>query len=159
MGRGLLAIDEAKVPGLKLFDELHERHLGCIIDLGKHRLGKEGAAERHAIQPADQPTVLPCLDRMGVAEFVQACVGVQHVTCDPGSSLGILQARPRALFHDVSETGIERDGEHVRAKASFEAARHMKMVRKQYGAGIRRPPENGLIVVVPGKDALSIGFE
>jgi hypothetical protein len=35
----------------------------------------------------------------------------------------------------------------------------MKLVGEQHGARIRRPPENGLIVVVPRKDPVSIGFE
>lgn len=159
IGGGLLTIDEAEVPGPELTDEPHECHLRCIIDSGKHRLGKEGPSDRHAIQSADQATVLPCLDGMGIAEFVQTCVGVQHVTRDPRSSFGILRARPCALFHDRSKAGIERDGEHIRVKASLEATRDVELVGKQDGARIRRPPENGLIVVVPGKDALSIGFE
>ncbi len=159
MGRELLAIDEAEVPGLKLLDKSHERHFGCIIDSRKHRLGKEGPSYRHAVQSADQATVLPCFDGMGVAEFVQACIGVQHCICDPGSSFGILWASLCASFHDISKARIEGDGEHIRAKASREAARDMEFAREQHGARIRRPPENGLIVVIPGKDALSIGFE
>ena len=137
MGRELLAIDEAEVPGLELLDEPHEGHFGCIIDSGKHRLGKEGASYRHAVQAADQAIVLPCLDRMGIAEFMQARIGVQHFTCNPGSSLGILRARPCALFHDISKAGIERDGEHIRAKASLEAARDMELDGKQHGTRIR----------------------
>ncbi len=35
----------------------------------------------------------------------------------------------------------------------------MKLVGEQHGARIRRPPENRLIVVVPRKDAVAIGFE
>ncbi len=60
---------------------------------------------------------------------------------------------------DFMKALIERDGKYVRTKASLETARHMKLVGEQHGAGIRRPPENGLIVVVPGENALSIGFE
>ena len=159
MRRELLAINEVEVPGLKLLDESHERHFGCVINSRKHRLGKEGPSYCHAVQSADQATVLPCFHGMGVAEFVQACVGIQHFTRDPSSSFGMLRASPCALFHDSSKARIERDGEHSRAKASLEAARDMEFVRKQHGARIRRPPENGLIVVIPGKDALSIGFE
>ena len=159
MGRELLAIYEAEVPGLELLDEPDERHFGCIIDSCKHRFGKEGPSDRHAVESADQTTVLPCLDGMSVAEFVQTYIGVEHVTRDPRSSLGILRARPCALFHDTPKAGIERDGKHVRAKPSLEAVRDMELVRKQDGARIRRPPEDGLIVVVPGKDAMPIGFE
>jgi len=35
----------------------------------------------------------------------------------------------------------------------------MEFVGKEYGPGIGRPPQDGLIVAVPGKDAVSIGFE
>lgn len=159
MGRGLLAIDDVKVPGLKLAHEPHESHFGCIIDSGEHRLGKEGASDRHAIEPADQATVSPCFHRMGMAEFVQTCIGVQHVACDPGSPVGILPARRCALFHDSSKADVECDREQTRSKASFKAAGDMKLLGEQHGAGIRRPPENGLILVVPGENALSVGFE
>lgn len=115
MGRELLAIDEAEVPGLELLDEPHERHFGCVIDSCKHRLGKERAPNRYAVQSADQAIVLPGLDGMGIAKFVQSCIGVQHAFRDPSPSLWILRARPCALFHDVSKAGIERDGEHIRA--------------------------------------------
>jgi hypothetical protein len=59
----------------------------------------------------------------------------------------------------MSKAGIKRDVEHMRAKASLEAARDVEFARKQYGSRIRRPPENGLIIVIPGKDALSVGFQ
>jgi hypothetical protein len=70
VGRGLLAIDETKVPSLKLSDQPDERHLGRIIDLRKHGLGKEGAPECHAIESTDQLIILPCLDGMSVAEVM-----------------------------------------------------------------------------------------
>ena len=35
----------------------------------------------------------------------------------------------------------------------------MKLFRKQDRSGIRRPPENRLIVVVPGEDAMPVRFE
>lgn len=113
MGRKLLAIDKGKVPSLKLLDELHKRHFGCIIDPGKHGLSKEGASDRHAVQSADQTTILPCFHGMGVAELVQMGIGVQHISGDPSASLWILRARSRALFHDMPKAGIERDGEEA----------------------------------------------
>jgi hypothetical protein len=35
----------------------------------------------------------------------------------------------------------------------------MKLIGEQHGTRIRRPPENGLIVVVPRKDPVTVGFE
>ena len=35
----------------------------------------------------------------------------------------------------------------------------MEFVGKEHGPGIGRPPQDGLVVVVPGKDAVPVGFE
>jgi len=35
----------------------------------------------------------------------------------------------------------------------------MEFVGKEDGPGIGRPPQDGLIVVVPGEDAVAVGFE
>ena len=35
----------------------------------------------------------------------------------------------------------------------------MKLVGKEYGSRIGGPPQDRLVVVVPGKDAVSVGFE
>jgi hypothetical protein len=35
----------------------------------------------------------------------------------------------------------------------------MEFVGEKYGPGIGRPPQDGLIVVVPGEYAVAIGFE
>lgn len=159
MGRGLLAIDDMKVPGLKLAHEPDERYFGCIIDSGEHRLGKESPTDCHTVQSADQATVSPCLHRMGMAEFVQTCIGVQHVLCDPGTSAWILWTWPCALRHDLSETNVERDGKETAAHGPAQATSNVEFLGKQYSPGIRRPPEDGLILVVPGENALPIGFE
>jgi len=35
----------------------------------------------------------------------------------------------------------------------------MKLVWEQYGARIRRPPQDGLVIVVPGENAVAVRFE
>ncbi len=35
----------------------------------------------------------------------------------------------------------------------------MEFFGEEHGPGIGRPPQDGLIVVVPGKDAVALGFE
>lgn len=159
MGRGLLAVNEAKAPSVKLSEQSDQRHFARVIDLCEHRLGKERPAHRDAIQSSNEMTIVPCLDRVGIAEIVESCVSVQHLSRDPGASLRILRTWSCTLFHDLSKASIERNGEHIRAEASFKTARHVKLLREQDGSGIRRPPENRLIVVVPGENAMPIGFE
>ena len=47
----------------------------------------------------------------------------------------------------------------ARPKAALQATRDMEMFREEDGAGIGRPPEDGLTFVVPGKDAVPVRFE
>ena len=47
----------------------------------------------------------------------------------------------------------------ARPKAALQAARDMKMFRKEDGARIGRPPEDRLTFVVPGKDAMTVRFQ
>jgi hypothetical protein len=35
----------------------------------------------------------------------------------------------------------------------------VEFVRKEYGPGIGRPPQDGLVFLVPGKDAMAVGFK
>jgi len=63
------------------------------------------------------------------------------------------------MLHHVTKAPVERDAEYAGSKASFQAARDMKFVGKEDGPGIGRPPQDGLVLVVPGKDAVPVGFE
>ena len=63
------------------------------------------------------------------------------------------------MLHHITKTAVERDGEDAGTKASFEAARDMEFVGKEDGSGIGGPPQDGLIIVVPGKDSVAVGFE
>jgi hypothetical protein len=63
------------------------------------------------------------------------------------------------LFHDSLKAGIECDGEYILAENSFKTARDMKLVGKQHGARIRRPPQDGLVIVVPGENTVAVRFE
>jgi len=63
------------------------------------------------------------------------------------------------MLHHFTKAPVERDAEYAGTKASFQAARDMKFAGKENGPGIGRPPQDGLIVVVPWKDAVPVGFE
>ena len=64
-----------------------------------------------------------------------------------------------ALLHHVAKAGVECDGEYSGAKTSLETARDVEFVGKEDGSGIGRPPQDGLIVAVPGEDPMAVGFE
>ena len=63
------------------------------------------------------------------------------------------------MLHHIAKALVERDAEEAVAKASFQAARDMKLIGKEDGSGIGRPPQDRLIVAVPGKDSVTVGFE
>jgi hypothetical protein len=67
---GLLAVHEAKSPGLQLAHKRDQRHFRGIGCTGEHRLCEKSATERHAIESADQLPFLPGFNGMGVSEFV-----------------------------------------------------------------------------------------
>ena len=63
------------------------------------------------------------------------------------------------MLHHVTKTAVERDAEDAGTEASFQAARNVEFFGKEHGPGIGRPPQNRLIVAVPGKDAVAVAFE
>ena len=63
------------------------------------------------------------------------------------------------MLHHVMKALVECDVEQAGAKTSFQAARDMEFAGKEDGPGIGRPPQDRLIVAVPGKDAVAVGFE
>ena len=63
------------------------------------------------------------------------------------------------MLHYVTKAPVERDAEYAGTKASFQATRDMEFVGKEDGPRIGGPPQDGLIVVVPGKNAVPIGFK
>ena len=63
------------------------------------------------------------------------------------------------MLHHVAEALIECDLEQAGTKASFKAARSVEFFGKEHGPGIGRPPQDGLIVAVPGENTVAVGFE
>ena len=63
------------------------------------------------------------------------------------------------MLHHIAKAPAEGDVEDTGTKASFQAARDMKIFGKENGPGVGRPPQDRLIIAVPGKDAVAIGFE
>ena len=62
-----LTIEKREVAGLKPSDKPGEPDFRSIPHAAEHTLAEEGAAELHAVKPADELASLTHLDRMGVA--------------------------------------------------------------------------------------------
>ena len=96
---------------------------------------------------------------MGIALFVECRIGIEHLRRDPRAAVRVLRPWSCAMLHHIAKTAVEREGEEAGTKASFQAARHVEFFGKEHSPGIGRPPQDGLIVVVPWKDAVAVGFE
>ena len=64
--------------------EIDERDLARVARSGEHALAEEGAAEMHAVKPADERAVLPDLDRVAMAEREQLAIEAPDAPVDPG---------------------------------------------------------------------------
>src|SRR5262249_84372 len=90
---------------------------------------------------------------------MQRGVGLDHGGRDPGPAFRILGTGAGTMPHNRLKTLVERYPEAARPKAALQAARDVEVFRKQHRTRIRRPPEDRLILVIPGKDSMTIGFE
>jgi len=64
-------------------DQMRERDLRRIARPADHRFAEEGAAERHAVKPADQLVVQPAFDAVRVAELEQSLIASLDDGVDP----------------------------------------------------------------------------
>src|SRR5690606_8698971 len=80
-----LRVEQGEAAMAQAGDEMDEGDLGGIACAMKHALAEERAAERHAVEAADQLSVLPHLDVMAVAEVEELPVERPDAPVDPGA--------------------------------------------------------------------------
>ena len=125
-------------------------------------VGADRLADRHAIQPPDQATIDPGFDTVCVAGLVQCCVGVLHLRQDPGATAGRALAR---VVGAMADHGLEgRVDADLAPWFAPEAAQRLAQRRVQpeighlqYHARVDAPPQDGLALAEPRKDALPVG--
>ena len=152
-----LAVDEVESPLLQMRDQGDEGRLGGVGDRGEHRFAEEGAAEGNAIDAADEFLLPPDLDGVGEAEVVQDGVGLPHFRRDPGAVL--TGSGPPAGGDHLPEGLVECNPDESLFQELPHAPRDAQFVREQDETGVRRPPEDGFAVAVPGEDPLPVGGE
>ena len=152
-----LAVDHAKIPGLKLAGQGYQGEFRCIRDSREHGFAIEYAADGDAVQTSSKLSVHPCLYRVGVTCPMEFRIGGDHLFRDPGAALsaaGFLACR-----YDMRERAIGCDLERCGADGFSNRARQMQFCREQHHARIRTPPQNGVVFAEPGKDSLPIGID
>lgn len=79
-----LAIEQRKAACFQSRDEPGQRDLGGVGRAADHAFAEKGAAEREAIEPADQSIAVPAFDRMRIAQSVEGDEHVLDRMVDPG---------------------------------------------------------------------------
>ena len=156
---GELGVEEHEAARLQPLDQPDEADLRGVALTREHAFAEEGAAERHAVEPADETLALPCLDSVAVAEAEKLAIGLANRPVDPGA-LAVF-ALFRAAFDDRLEIGIEGDAERFPPHRLFEASRHVEAVERNDAARFGAHPEDFGIVGAfgHGKDPRRICLE
>jgi hypothetical protein len=103
-----LAIEQGETANLEARDQPRQRDLRGIGHPAEHRLAEEGPSQLHAIKAADQFTLMPAFDRMGVAHGMEADSRTLDDIVDPGFlPIGTGEKH-------VVECLVARDGEAAR---------------------------------------------
>ena len=102
---------------------MHQRHLRRVAGAREHALAEEGAAQADAIEPADEVAVLPDLDAVAVAEFVQPDIEIADALVDPGVITARLGAAQPAMTALKAVSTVTRKVSERTVRASREAMR------------------------------------
>ena len=147
-----LGVDDGDAACVQVARQCGKRKGGGAGAQGEHGFGAEDVFQADAIDAADEQVALPEFAAVRAALLVQGAVGGNHVLVDPAFC-----ARVAAGVHDAGEGAIK--GEMIISVATAEfvqAAAGVKMGAGQDGALGRRPPQDGVDVAEPGKDAATV---
>jgi hypothetical protein len=137
----------------QIFEQVGQGDLGGIAGAMEHRFAREEPSHGDAVNPAHELVVEPGLDAVGVAEPMQARVGVEHVGGDPG----VLALA--AAAHYIVECLVDGEAELAGPDGAGQAARDVEAIEFEDGARLGRPPQDRIAFVVPREDAAAIGAQ
>jgi hypothetical protein len=126
----------------------------------EHRFAEEHAADAQPVQAADQSPVHPGLDALHEAAPRQRRVGLLHLRHDPGTGLALARGGGAGRDHGRC---VMVDAQFATGKTQEAANRllqrrvQLEVLHLQHHARVGAPPQQGLALAVPGKDAEPIG--
>ena len=157
--RGELAIKQFRARSPQGRHQPGQRHLGRVVHPAEHAFAAEHAGEAHAIEPANQPSVRPGLDRMGVSDRVQLAVAFADAPADP-AFLRIRARRGAGVDHRI-ERGVARHREAPAPQRARQRARQVEPVERQDRPHAWLHPEHlGIVATVRHREnSRAIGLE
>lgn len=154
-----LAVEQGEPADPQPCHQPRQRDLRRVALPRHHAFAEKGAAEREAIEAADQPITIPAFDRMRITEPVERSEGGFDLPADPGfGAVG----RP---FGTEPNHGLKRgvggDAEAIGGDRLFERARQMEAVERQDRAALGLDPVHaiGLAMIGHREHADGIGAE
>jgi len=93
----------------------------CVPFPAEHAFAAEHPVKAHAIEPADQLTLAPALDRMGLAQIVEAAIACRDSAADPAFAIAVVPGGGAGIHHFV-KSGVAGDGESSAPQGSGQRA-------------------------------------
>ena len=155
----ILGVEQPVSAGAQARHQMHQRDLRCVAGAMEHALAEEGAAERNAIETADQRIAVIDFDAVGMPVVVEAAVDLADAAVDPGFGavlLGFGAALDRAVEIPVDPDGIGR-----RAHGARQPRGDVKAIERNDAAHLRLDPIERRILgaLCHREDAAGIGLE
>ncbi len=152
---GHLTIDEDKSHGSNPLGEGDEGGLGGVTDGTEHGFTEEAPSEGYTVEAAYETTCLPDLDGMGVSQGVKPTVGLGHLVMNPRPA----EALPggSAARDNPGEMAVEGDLQGGFPEELAHTPGDADLPWEQDTPGVRGPPKDRLLFVVPGEDTHAVG--
>lgn len=155
MRGSLLAIYEQKTLLAEQRHQTRESRAGGLRPSMEHGFSEKGAAQGNAIDSARKAAIRPGFHGMGIAQFMQFSVGPGHVRRYPGAALPL--AGGGALPDHIGEAFVPCQIKGMVFEIAAAPGWQAELMREKDATRIRRPPEDGIARIEPGKDALAVG--
>ena len=139
-----LAVEQLPPARAQARDEVRERNLGRIARPADHRFAEKGAAERDAVEAADQFAILPALDAMRVADLEQPIVTRLDHRIDPRR--GSVARGLGTQRNHVGKGAIGGDAKTIGDDRLFQAMRQPESIQWQDRAQPRLNPMDRRVI-------------
>src|SRR6185369_741553 len=116
-----LGVEQAVIALAQPRDQMHQGDLAGIGRGREHALAEEGAAQRNAVEPADQLAVVPGLDAVDMAHAEELAAEIEDGLVDPGPPPAGRWCC--ASLDHLFEAGVAGDREWAVADGLLEAVR------------------------------------
>lgn len=139
-----LRVEQVEPACLQPRHQMHQGNLGGVRGPREHAFAKKRAAQRHAIQAADQPARLPALNRMGMADVMQRRIALPDGGVDP--RLRPFRSTLCACCHHLGKRAVYPDLKAVLPHHLGQRARQVEPVQGNHPPPFGFHPEHILVI-------------